>query len=186
MFRRLSLISVMALAMCLAGCTTLNDSAATLTPGALARQDPQIAETIAQFKQMQPGLSVYFKNAFGYAVFPTVGKGGLLFGGAYGTGKVYEQGELVGLSSIIQATIGLQMGGQTYSEIIFFKNNKALVNFQQGNYTMNAQASAVAIHSGVSIDANYSAGVAIFTLTKAGLMYEASVGEQKFTFTSVE
>lgn len=141
------------------------------------------AETIANFKNRDPSMQVFFDKAHGYAVFPTVGKGGMGIGGAYGRGEVYEKGKLVGYSSLTQLTIGFQLGGQAYSEIIFFKDKATLDHFKSGNFEFSAQASAVAVTAGASADAAYNNGVAIFTMAKGGLMYEASVGGQKFSFT---
>lgn len=141
------------------------------------------AVTVANFKNSDPSLKIFFEKAYGYAVFPTVGKGGIGIGGAYGKGEVYKRGRLLGYSSLTQVTIGFQLGGQAYSEIIFFKDKATLDDFTAGNFEFNAQASAVAATSGASADADYSNGVAIFTLAKGGLMYEASVGGQKFSFT---
>jgi lipid-binding SYLF domain-containing protein len=141
------------------------------------------AEAIANFKNRDPGMQVFFDEAHGYAVFPTVGKGGMGIGGAYGKGEVYERGTLVGYSSLTQLTIGFQLGGQAYSEIIFFKDKATLDDFKSGNFEFSAQVSAVAVTAGASADAGYNNGVAIFTLAKGGLMYEASVGGQKFSFT---
>jgi lipid-binding SYLF domain-containing protein len=186
MNRLIMMIGGALLAVALGACTTTGyRPGENAMPGAQPVRDPQIAETIASFKNKDPALVPYFHDAYGYAVFPTVGKGGFIVGGAYGTGKVYEQGRLVGVSSITQATIGLQMGGQTYSEIVFFKDKAALQRFEQGGFELSAQASAVAVTSGAAANASYSNGVAIFTLTKAGLMYEASVGGQEFTFTPI-
>ncbi len=141
------------------------------------------AETIAAFKNKDPGIKVFFDKAYGYVVFPTVGKGGIGIGGAYGKGEVYARGRRIGTSSLTQVTIGFQLGGQAYSEIIFFKDKATLDDFTSGNFEFSAQASAVAVTAGASADADYSNGVAIFTLAKGGLMYEASVGGQKFSFT---
>lgn len=142
------------------------------------------AETIAAFKNKDPNIKVFFDKAQGYAVFPTVGKGGIGIGGAYGKGEVYERGKLAGTSSLTQLTIGFQLGGQAYSEIIFFKDKATLDQFKSGNFEFSAQASAVAITAGASADAGYNNGVAIFTLAKGGLMYEASIGGQKFGYTA--
>lgn len=145
-------------------------------------EDPKVAETIANFYNSDPNMKVFFEKAYGYAVFPTVAKGGMGIGGAHGKGKVYEKGTLIGTSSLTQLTIGFQLGGQAYSEIIFFKDKKALDDFKSGNFEFGAQASAVAVTAGASADADYDKGVAIFTQAKGGLMYEASVGGQKFSF----
>ena len=142
----------------------------------------KVATAIANFKSNDPGMKVFFDKAYGYAVFPTVAKGGFGIGGAYGKGEVFKKGKLIGYSSLTQLTIGFQLGGQAYSEIIFFKDKKTLDDFKGGNFEFGAQASAVAATAGVSADADYNNGVAIFTIVKGGLMYEASVGGQKFSY----
>jgi lipid-binding SYLF domain-containing protein len=142
----------------------------------------EAAEALASFRTHDPGMKTFFERAYGYAVFPTVGKGGMGVGGAYGKGEVYERGVRIGTSSLTQLTIGWQLGGQAYSEIIFFKNRKALSDFKKGNFELGAQASAVAVTAGASADASFDKGVAVFTLAKGGLMYEASIGGQKFSF----
>ena len=142
----------------------------------------EIAETIANFKNKDPGMKVFFDKAYGYAVFPTVAKGGMGIGGAYGKGEVFQRGKSVGTTSLTQLTIGFQFGGQAYSEIVFFKDKATLNDFKSGNFEFSAQASAVAATAGASADAGYNNGVAIFTIAKGGLMYEASVGGQKFSY----
>lgn len=144
-----------------------------------------VAEAVANFKNSDPSMQVFFDKAQGYAIFPTVGKGGIGIGGAYGKGEVYERERLVGKTSLTQVTVGFQLGGQAYSEIIFFKDKAALDHFKQGKFELGAQASAVAVTAGVSADAAYNNGVAIFTLAKGGLMYEASVGGQKFSYKPI-
>ena len=145
----------------------------------------KVPETIATFQEKDSGIATWFDKAYGYAVFPTVGKGGIGLGGAYGKGEVYRQGKLIGRTSLKQVTIGFQLGGQSYSEIIFFKDKKALDGFTEGGFAFDAQVSAVAVTAGASKDAAYSKGVAVFTLAKGGLMYEASVGGQQFTFKPI-
>lgn len=122
----------------------------------------------------------YFDAAAGYVVIPTVGKAGLGVGGARGKGLLYENGAPTAEVTMTQLSIGFQWGGQAYSEFVFFEDDEALQHFKKGNYELGAQASAVAITAGASVDAGYESGVAIFTLAKGGLMYEASVGGQKF------
>jgi len=151
-------------------------------PGAKAEMAAEAQQAIAEFKKDDAGIAVYFDNAYGYAVYPTVGKAGLGIGGAHGTGVVYEQGVIVGSTKLSQLTIGFQWGGQAYSEIIFFENKAALEDFKKGNFELGAQASAVAIKAGASADLAYNNSVAIITRVKGGLMYEASVGGQKFSF----
>lgn len=147
--------------------------------------------------------SRFFDNSYGYAVFPTIGKGGFGIGGAYGKGRVYEQGTYVGDTSMAQLTVGFQLGGQAYSQIIFFEDKRAFNEFTSGNFEFGAQATAVAITAGLSAAAtttgssagasggkrdavtvgNYHKGMATFTVAKGGLMYEASIGGQKFSYT---
>ncbi|MDE2233957.1 MAG: lipid-binding SYLF domain-containing protein [Gammaproteobacteria bacterium] len=147
---------------------------------------PQVNAAIARFKTKDPSLNKFFNSAYGYAVYPSVGKGGFWIGGAYGDGEVYEQGKLVGVTSITQVTIGPQIGGQAYSEIIFFRDKNALQSFETGSFTFNAQVSAVAATAGAAANADYSNGVAVFTLVEGGLMAEATVGGQKFSFTPLQ
>lgn len=139
-------------------------------------------DAIAAFKQADPGIETFFQEAYGYAVFPEITKGGIGIGGAQGDGTVFEGGASVGSSTMSQVTIGLQLGGQTYREIIFFKDKAALDNFKRGNFELAAEASAVAAAKGASKSANYERGVAIFTLAQSGLMFEASIGGQEFTY----
>jgi hypothetical protein len=139
-------------------------------------------ETIAVFKKVDPGLAHFFEGAVGYAVFPTIGKGAVGIGGAGGSGVVFEKGKAIGKASVTQVTIGLQLGGQTYSEIIFFETVPAFNDFKKETLALAAQASAVAASAGTSTNAKYQNGVAVFTLPKGGLMAEASVGGQKFGF----
>jgi lipid-binding SYLF domain-containing protein len=115
-------------------------------------------------------------------VFPTVGKGAVGVGGAYGKGVLYENGTPVGYCDLSQASIGLQLGGQGYTEIIAFENQDALNRFKSGNFAFDAQATAVALKSGAGANAKYANGVAVFTMDEAGLMYEASIGGQKFSY----
>jgi lipid-binding SYLF domain-containing protein len=167
--------------VCLAVITCLT-SCAGWDPYKEQKEEEQVKITISRFLEKDPSLNKFFDQAYGYVVFPDVGKGAYIVGGGYGTGIVYERGVSIGYATIIQASVGLQIGGQDFSEIIFFKDKYTLDSFKQGNYEFSAQASAVAVTTGVAANSDYSEGVAIFTLPKAGLMAEASVGGQKFTF----
>lgn len=176
----------------------------------LGLSGPAVADsfqnTIEVFKksdQVQP----FFKSAYGYAVFPTVGKGGFVIGGAYGKGQVYRQGAVTGTSSVIKGSIGFQAGGQAFSQMVFFQDKRAYDEFTSGNFEFGAGVSAVAITVGAQAQAGtsgaaagasvgpatgeqarrgYSKGMAVFIHTKGGLMYEASVGGQKFSFTPIK
>lgn len=138
--------------------------------------------SMAMFKKDDPSIAGKINTAYGYANFPTIGKGGVGVGGAYGKGVVYEQGRMIGYCDLSQGTIGLQLGGQSYSELILFENKNALDRFKSGEWAMAAQASAVAAASGAAANAKYNDGVLVFVTNEKGLMGEASVGGQKFKF----
>jgi len=150
-------------------------------PVALASDDGALitdARAVIQtFRKKDANIEKFFGSATGYAVFPTIAKGGFVVAGAGGDGVLFVGGQAMG-----QASVGFQLGGQTYSEIIFFENASTLNEFKKGNFALAAQASAVALSAGAAASANYENGVAIFTATKTGLMYEASVGGQKFGY----
>ena len=124
-----------------------------------------------------------FDNAYGYAIFPNIGKGAVTVGGATGNGIVYEKGAMIGKAKMIQISVGFQFGGQAYREVIFFENKETLDRFKENKIEFSAQASAVAAKKGASTNVKYTNGVLIFTQQKGGLMYEASIGGQKFKFT---
>ena len=153
---------------------------------ATARADDDLkteaAHAIDSFKKADPGLTQFFTDSAGYAVFPTVGKGGLVVGGAHGKGVVYEKGKSVGQAALSQASIGAQAGGQSFAEVIFFESPTALSDFKEGKFEMSADLSAVVASEGASKSAKYKNGVAVFTMAKKGLMVQASIGGQKFKF----
>jgi len=162
----------------------------------------KFTDTIEIYKKSE-AVQPFFKNAYGYAVFPTVGKAGIGIGGSYGTGQVYRGGKVTGETSLIKATIGFQLGGQAFSQMIFFEDKRAYDEFTGGEFEFDASASAVAITAGVQAKAgtegasasatagpatgaqaktSYHKGMVVFTHAKGGLMYEASIGGQKFSF----
>ncbi|WP_435623791.1 hypothetical protein [Flagellimonas sp.] len=128
------------------------------------------------------GLQRFFDTSAGYVLFPNVGKGGFIIGGASGNGVVYEGGEMIGMANLKKLNVGLQAGGQAIIEIIFFETSVDLERFKEGKFQFAAEASAVALKSGISANAKYKDGVAVFALPKAGLMADASVGGQKFGY----
>jgi lipid-binding SYLF domain-containing protein len=136
----------------------------------------------AEFTKTDPLMSGIFEKAYGYVIFPNVGKGGVGVGGAAGNGAVYENNTLVGMAKLSQLSVGLQAGGQAYREVIFFESKKAMDRFKDSKFEFSAQVSAVAVKAGASGNAKYTNGVMVFTMQKGGLMYEASVGGQKFKF----
>jgi lipid-binding SYLF domain-containing protein len=159
--------------------------AAVLALPRTLRAQQDVPGVIAKFEAKNPDFKQAFASAYGYAVFPTVGKGGLGIGGARGKGWVYEGGKLIGRSTLTQVSVGFQFGGQAYSEVVFFKDKAALDGFRTGHLKLDAQASAIAVTARVAGDLPYRDGVAIATMAKGGLMYEASVGGQKFSFQPV-
>ena len=171
--------------------------------GQTAHADEYV-DTVNSFRNAGASAE-FFETAYGYAVFPTIGKGGIGVGGAHGKGRVYVQGKHVGNASMTQLTVGFQLGGQAFSQIVFFQDERSFREFTSGNFEFSAQATAVAITAGVSAEAStgggvsagasggrndattrhggYRKGMAIFTIAKGGLMYEAALGGQKFKYT---
>jgi lipid-binding SYLF domain-containing protein len=145
--------------------------------------DQETAGAITLFNRTDLTMQKLFDSAAGYAVFPTVTKGAIGIGAAHGEGQVFANGKLIGLSSLSQGTVGLQLGAQEYAEVIFFQDKVALDRFAEGQWALSAQATAVAAAEGAAADVNYQKGVMVFTVAKGGLMFEASVGGQRFTFT---
>lgn len=180
--RAIAWVSIVAIAgaLCLAGCST-----APKTIEGRADLDQSVRQTIDTARQTDPGIQGFIDKSAGYAVFPTVGKGAVAVGGAFGRGELIQGGKMVGYCTLTQATVGASLGGQSYSELIFFETPETLNNFKTGDYTFAAQVSAVALKSGASANAKYADGVAVFTLGEEGLMVEASVGGQKFSFQPV-
>jgi lipid-binding SYLF domain-containing protein len=127
-----------------------------------------------------------FKDSYGYVIFPNVGKGAIGIGGAAGNGIVFEEGKMIGAAKMKQLSIGFQLGGQAYREVIFFENDEAMTRFKENNFEFSAQASAVAVKKGATANVKYREGVMVFSQQKGGLMYEASIGGQKFDFAEFE
>jgi len=176
--RPLLLIALTAL-LGLTACSTYKQAGGEDTTAYLEQRSQQ---TLASFRLADPSMKAFINNAAGYAVFPKVVKGGAGIGGAHGDGVLYENGRVIGYTELSQGTIGVQLGGQSYSEIIFFEDRLALDEFKRGEMEFAAQASAVAAAKGAAANADYSDGIAIFTLGQEGLMFEASIGGQSFTY----
>ena len=166
-----------------------------------ARAD-KYSETVEIFRAAGES-GTFFGNSYGYAVFPTIGKAGIGIGGSHGSGHVYTGGSHVGDTKMTALSIGFQLGGQAFSQIIFFQNKDSFEDFTSGNFEFSANASAVAITAGASAGSStaggssagasggmndattvggYNKGMAVFTVAKGGLMYEASIGGQKFSY----
>ena len=175
---RATRLSMMALVLCgmFAGCST--------APKNESSQNDLIIQanaTLDRFRSKDPGISDRINESAGYAVFPNIAMGGAGVGGAIGRGVVYQNGTPIGFASMSQASIGFQLGGQTYSELLIF-DPTGLANFKRGEFTLGAQASAVAVTTGAAANARFQNGVMIFTMGQTGLMYAATVGGQKFSF----
>lgn len=141
-----------------------------------------VQATLERFRKTDAGIERFLKDSAGYAVFPTIGKLGLILGGGYGEGEVYEAGKLIGVASVSFGSVGLQAGAQEYSEIVFFKDKADVERFRQNKFEFGASASAVVWKSGAAAANDYRGGVAVFVLPKGGVMAEAAIGGQKFTF----
>ena len=162
-----------------------------LTASLPARAADEKAKEAAQqatqnFLLADPGLGNFFTNSAGYAILPNVGEGGFLIGAEHGKGLVYAKGKLIGKVTLTEVSVGLQAGGGTFAEVVFFETADALNNFKQSQFTMNAQAKAAVAASGVAAAAKYQQGVAVFTLPKNGAMVNASVGGQKLKFEALK
>ena len=140
----------------------------------------------AMIEREHPMMANYFDSAEGYAIFPNVGKGAYIIGGASGNGAVYENGQLVGYADLKQVDIGLQLGGKAFVEVLFFENKQAFDRFKKGTYELSANASAVVLDKGFSRDLEFEDGVAIVTVPKGGAMAGVSVGGQRFEFSPVQ
>ena len=164
-----------------------------------------VDDTISVFKKAE-AVRPFFRDCYGYAVFPKIGKGGVFLGGAYGTGRVYQGGRITGTATMTKVSLGFQMGGQVFSQIVFFEDETAYRAFTRGNFEFDATASAVAITAGAQarvgtqggsaglsagpatgtqFESQYIRGMAVFVHTVGGLMYEAAIGGQKFDFTPI-
>jgi lipid-binding SYLF domain-containing protein len=172
---RLWLVSLAWLSL-LGGCAT----EPYMTGGTL---DRETGSALVLFKETDPNLERFFQTAAGYAIFPSITKGAAGIGAAHGEGEVFAKGKLIGLAEMTQVTLGVQLGGQEYAELIFFENKATLDEFAANQFALSAQLTAVAAAAGASADANYQKGVVVFTIAKGGLMFEASLGGQKFNFT---
>jgi lipid-binding SYLF domain-containing protein len=139
----------------------------------------------AEFIKTDGLMKGVFDKAYGYVIFPNVGKGGLGVGGAAGNGAVYENNVVIGMAKLSQVSVGFQAGGQAYREVIFFESKREMDRFKNSQFEFSAQVSAVAATAGASANAKYTNGVMVFTMQKGGLMYEASVGGQKFKFSKL-
>jgi lipid-binding SYLF domain-containing protein len=167
------------------GIALLNVGCASGPPATTAERDDMhdsVNATLHRVNDVDPSLQNYLNSAYGYAVFPSIGKGAAGIGGAYGRGEVFERGKFVGYTQMSQATIGAQIGGQSYSELIVFEDRFALQRFELGQVAFDANVSAVALQAGAASSSKFDNGVAVFVAPTGGLMAEASIGGQDFSF----
>ncbi len=166
-------------------CLATTGCSEPVTPSTPASQDymtQRVNGTITEFKAAKPLIASLMKSAYGYAVLPSVGTGAFIIGGAEGRGQVFEQGRLIGYCKLTSVSVGAQIGGQSYSELILFQNSATMAAFKAGESTFDARASAVVAASGGGTAVNYVRGVLVFVLPSQGFMAQAAIGGQHFTF----
>lgn len=138
--------------------------------------------TVRRMADEDPGLQSLLDKAYGYVVFPSVGKASVVIGGAFGKGEVFQRGHLVGYAGLVQLSLGVQLGGQTFSQVIAFNDKAALERFKAGRTAFAANASAVLVKAGAAASAKYESGAMVFVSAEGGMMLEAAIGAQKFIF----
>ncbi|MFO0875505.1 MAG: hypothetical protein U0575_16290 [Phycisphaerales bacterium] len=178
-------VALLGLVACDSGWQTDPNASAAAKSTASNALEAQAQATIDAFRARDPSIDPFLRSAYAYAVFPTIGKGGFIVGGGGGDGVVFRNGVKVGTASVGFASLGAIAGGQTFSEIVAFQTEAAFNQFKSNQLEFAAGASAVAATAGAAASANYAAGVAVFTMSGAGLMIDASIGGQKFRFTPV-
>ncbi len=142
----------------------------------------EVEAALARCRRDDPGLKSFLSHAHGYAVFPSVGQAAAVIGGAFGKGEVFEQGKLLGYAGLIQITLGLQLGGQTFTQIVVFENKPALDRFRQGKFSITASASAALVKGGAAASTGFDHGVAVLLHSDGGLMLELALTAQKFVY----
>ncbi|MCL2640026.1 MAG: hypothetical protein FWD53_04195 [Phycisphaerales bacterium] len=179
---RILVPSVLMLSLLLAAC----GSVAPKTADDAKLRHANVTQAIADMKAKDPTLEKLFKSAHAYAIFPNVVAGGLGVGGFSGTGEVYQGGKFVGYAKMSGANIGYQIGGQSFVQVIFFQNATAFGNFKAGTLEFDAKATAVAASSGAGAQADYANGIVAFAMPRKGLMAQAAIGGQKFSFEAAD
>lgn len=177
---KIKLLPLLAMAGLLTGCSYGPTTPVTQVGRQYLSQ--RCSDALAQFKETRPGMSRWIRSAYAYTILPSVGAGAIGIGGASGRGEVFRQGHLLGYCKMTQVNIGAQIGGQSFAELILFRDQYALTRFETGQTTFDARATAVAAASGAGTAANYQYGVIVFTLPLDGLMVQAAIGGQHFTF----
>jgi lipid-binding SYLF domain-containing protein len=176
--KQVPLIMFLLSAVLFCGCATVPRS-----KEARAVLSSEVDETIAVFKNRDQDIKRFFDRSYGYAVFPRVFKGAFWIGGAHGNGEVFEANQMIGYSSLSQATLGFSFGGEYFREIVFFRDKEDLDEFKAEEYTFSAQVTGVVLTTGAAAKADYESGKAVFIMTESGLMVDVSLGGQKFNYT---
>ena len=161
----------------LVGCTTAPE-----TETAKETLSDRTEVALKSMERLSPEIRKVIANGYGYAIFPEVGKGGAVVGGAFGRGEVFQEGRFVGYAKIEQATVGAQVGGQSYDMLMVFENAETMMKFKNNEWTASANASAVILKEGAGTSTDFKNGVALYVRPTGGAMAEASIGGQKFTF----
>jgi lipid-binding SYLF domain-containing protein len=177
---QLTLVSLVLAAM--VGC---GDKPKEMTGSQKVQLDNEARAAIDQFRKADPGIEKFFSTAYAYAIFPDVKAGAMVVGGAHGEGAVFRNGVLIGYADVSKADVGAQVGGQSYSQLVFFENAASFGEFTRGTMELDAKASAVAASHGASTAASYQRGVLVFSMTQSGLMVQAAIGGQKFRYTPI-
>ncbi|MGH8274383.1 MAG: YSC84-related protein [Gammaproteobacteria bacterium] len=184
-YSTLTAVAIAVAGLGLGACTATTSTTSGQSPMAQVSQPstayPQAHQTMGRMVGADPSMRKFLKNAYGYAVFPTVSKGALIVGGTYGQGGAFRNGKMVAKCSIAKGSIGFQIGGKAYSEVIFFKSKPYFDKFVNGNFSFDTGVSAVAANAGAAANVSYNKGVAVFSLPKGGLIASASVGGQNFS-----
>lgn len=183
-YNKTKLLSILAALGLLVGCSYSPTTPATHVGREYLSQ--RCSAAVAEFKEARPDMGKWIKSAYAYAILPSVGAGAIGIGGASGRGEVMRNGNLLGYCKMTQVNIGAQIGGQSFSELILFHDQYALSRFESGQTTFDARATAVAAASGAGTATNYQYGVMVFTLPQNGLMVQAAIGGQHFTFSPVD
>lgn len=173
----ISILAAGMLAVLASGCATVPE-----TPGDRAKLAVDVQQAISRMTAADPQVGDFIDSAYAYAVFPAIGTGGAGIGGGFGRGQVFRSGEVVGYVSVTEGTIGAQIGGSNYSEMIFFQDKWTFQKFASGEFAFQASGSAVAVESGTGGNINYSNGVAVFTQGYKGLKLQAAIGGQQFKY----
>lgn len=180
---KLTTLGLLLAAGFLAGCGDTANPGTIEERGALLKQADAV---LADFKKADPSLEAKIKSADSFVIFPEVTTAAIVLGGAHGDGVVYEKGKQVGWADLSQGSIGFQLGGQKYGELILFESESRFLDFSHGTFEFDAAASAIAASAGAATSANYAHGVMVFTLPQGGLMFQAAIGGQKFRYTPVK